>query len=355
MRLFYILVSLSLIGSGQAAEVDQFTPSAQPLADSADVLNLAVNAAIAESLAMANRPRPVPPKMRHRFPAKGPGCNVRRLYYSLSWNLARPVIGQIESFAEQEPAVSRRQIPFSQSVYQDFRWPESPSLVLSERVAAVIRIGDVELGTDKLGHFFTEGFSYFEITDYLTSGTEQGLLFGEWSESVYFGAQTTGVFSYADLVANFNGLRFWNRILAEQPDPLSGNQPPAYISCEDNRWQQADEFRWQDYVDAAWDESRNCSLYRNPELLSRVLNHAPACTPHTLPQSRYGHYSHRLLNDAGPAVLPSYLQPEVILAQRRLSDRWQLPAGIFERIRDLRQRFEAWRDAKANAMESPAI
>src|SRR5690606_34558148 len=104
----------------------------------------------------------------------------------LAGQLARPLIGQLETFAESSPLLSRRQVPLEASIYRDFHWQASPTLVWSERMAAVVNLAGVEIGTDKLGHFFTEGYSYFRVTEELTEGIEGGLLFGEWSESLYF-------------------------------------------------------------------------------------------------------------------------------------------------------------------------
>lgn len=348
MRIFLFLLTLSL--AVEAAEVDQFTRVGPELADALPQLNRAVNQALAESVARANQPLPQAPKRRHRFPRQSAGCQTSRLYSAMSWNLARPVIGQIESFAEKAADIERRTIPLNQSVYRDFLWPQSPSLVLSERMAAVIRVGNTEIGTDKLGHFFTEGFSYFNATDYLRSGPEQGLLFGEWSESVYFGAQTTGVYSFADLVANFNGLRFWNRVLARQPDPLTGLEVQPYVECNHGQWVLSRSFSWLDYVDAAWDESRNCSLFRTLDLLSRVMSHAPECRADELPLARYGDYGLRLLNTSGPAVLPEHLQPEVILAQRQPVIEWRLSAEMIEHLRSLREKLEQWRTKQAQQL-----
>ena len=47
------------------------------------------------------------------------------------------------------------------------------------------------------------------------------LSWGEMREKGVYGFSTTGIFSYADLVANFNGYRFWNRVLKTEKDPIS--------------------------------------------------------------------------------------------------------------------------------------
>ncbi|WP_157729914.1 hypothetical protein [Bacterioplanes sanyensis] len=327
-----------------AAEVDQFSGQPfTPLNDSSAIIEAEVERRIDAAIKLANSPYPRQRPQKVHMMRRRPNCDVERLYDSLRWYLARPVIGQVETFAEQSDQVERRRIPFEQSIYRDFAWQYSPSLVLSQRIAAVIRLGGTEVGTDKLGHFFTEGASYFAATQRLQGELNAGLLFGEWSESLYFGAQTTGVFSYADLVANFQGLRFWNRILAEQPDPLYGTQPEAYIRCENKRWQRANDFLWADYVDDGWNESINCSVLRTPALLQQLSLEDVRCSPKRLPKQRYGELAERLLNPQGLAVLAQHLQPEALLPQRIHLRSWALPPEAFEHIKDMRERLELWR------------
>ncbi|MCD8523732.1 MAG: hypothetical protein LRY66_03805 [Saccharospirillaceae bacterium] len=326
--------------------MDQFSTDPAllpPLADATVLLEQEVNRRLQLAVDRANRPVLKPPQLRSGSDLHYPSCEQERLYDALAWQLARPVIGQLETFAEQNPHIERRSIPFRDSVYRDFLWQQSPSLVLSERVAAVIRVHGVEIGTDKLGHFFTEGYSYFEVTDRLQDSVEEGVLFGEWSESLYFGAQTTGVFSYADLAANLNGLRFWNRILAQHPDPLTGLGVTPYVRCDHQRWQLTEAFSFQGYVDSAWNESVNCSAFRSLKLLQQVLNYQPVCRPQALPQNTYGPWQQRVLNPSGLRVLPDSLQPEVILVQRAFMQEVRLPKGVLERIRELRQQLELWR------------
>ena len=72
----------------------------------------------------------------------------------------------------------------------------------------------------------------------------------------------SGIFSYADLVANLNGLRFWNSILARKPDPIQKTVTVRpYIGCTNGKWKRLREFHWTDYVDPAWDEAVNCNIF----------------------------------------------------------------------------------------------
>ncbi|RLT96338.1 hypothetical protein [Ketobacter sp.] len=328
-----------------AAEVDQFTrPDGAPanLPDSTTVLNQEVNRRLQLAVQRANaRIMRTQPKTAPKWIA--PGCDEERLYTKLVEQLARSLIGQLESFAEESEQITRRRVPLQESIYQDFAWQASPSLVLSERMASVIHVNGVDIGTDKLGHFFTEGFSYFVVTDHLHRTLESGLLFGEWSEAVYFGAQTTGVFSYADLTANFHGLRFWNRILALHPDPLTGQSPSPYVVCVQKQWRVANAFHWSDYVDAAWDESINCPLLRDEALLTSVREQNVQCRTDQLPRQQYGRLGERLLNPSGHGIIPEQLQPEVILRKRADRSDVDISEKTLQYVSELRARIEVWR------------
>lgn len=345
LSILLTLCGLWLALPARAAEVDQFTRlPGEPtvLSDSAPLLEAEVNRRIQRAMVRANqRVMQVNHKQGSRWVQ--PGCDEARLYDALVAFLARSVIGQVESVAENAVQVTRRRVPFEQSIYREFDWPASPTLVLTGRMAAVINLAGVEMGTDKLGHFFTEGYSYFLVTEGLQRPLESALLFGEWSEAVYFGAQTTGVFSFADLAANVQGLRFWNRVRAQQPDPLTAGRVSAYVDCRGDRWVQAQAFRWADYVDAGWSEAVNCPLLRNALLLQKVQHQTLHCEVASLPWTGYGAWSSRLLNGGGFGVLPEALQPEQILRRRMAQADVAVSAATLQYLGELRLRLEAWR------------
>ena len=353
MRQIIRVVFCVAVGMTQvfAAEVDQFTlPPGEPvqLPDSATVLQTEVNRLLRHAIRRANeRYMESRPKADSRW--LQPRCDETRLYDALTGALARSVVGQLETFAETSPDIIRRKVLLEQSIYRDFYWQASPTLVFSERMAAVIKLNGVEMGTDKLGHFFTEGYSYFLVTEKLEKNIESGLLFGEWSESVYFGAQTTGVYSFADLTANFQGLRFWNRVLARQSDPLSGQTPTPYIECRNSRWTLARTFEWRDYVDSGWNEAINCPALGSAELLQRIRQRGVECRRNLLPKRKYGQWQPRLLNLYGHRVLPGYLQPEIVLERRAARNDVDISLETLGYIGELRVRLEAWRRAASAA------
>lgn len=341
LTLFLLCLSLGVA----AAEVDQFTqPQGAPvlLQDSAGILDSEVNRRLQLAVQRANnRIMSAPHKSGPKW--QTPGCDEDRLYQKIVDQLARTLIGQVESFAEESDLITRRTVELQQSIYQDFAWQASPTLVFSERIASVIKLNNVEIGTDKLGHFFTEGFSYFVVTDQLHRSLESGLLFGEWSEAVYYGAQTTGIYSYADLTANFQGVRFWNRLLSIHPDPLTGRTLSPYVVCVQNQWQVAEDFHWADYVDPGWNESINCPLFRSVDLLTSVRSQGLHCRTEQLPLKKYGKWQDRLLNIHGHGILPEQLQPEVILKKRVERSDVDVSNETLNYLSELRVRIENWR------------
>jgi len=255
------MLSCALI---HAAEVDSFT-GRHALNDSGQFLDQVVNVWMEEAIIEANKP-----SLLSLFSTAPPqGCDEAQLMGFLQDRFAGYLVGQLESFANESTAVDSISTAFTNSIYRDFDFIESPTVSLTERLAVLLRIGDVYVGSDKLGHFFTEGYGYYER--YVAEGGQSALQHGELTESTLYGELTTGVFSFADLAANLNGLRFWNSILAKNPDPIQSTKPISpYIGCRDGKWYRRRPFHWGDYIDLLWDEAINCNAYRNEVLFNKV-------------------------------------------------------------------------------------
>ena len=162
----------------------------------------------------------------------------------------------------------------------------------------------------------------FEFSDFKADKIQQALEWGKEQEAGKFGYTTTGIFSYADLVANFNGWRFWNKVLLKEDDPLKGffanlfNQP--YVTCDiqffssikNNKivkaWEYNTKFDLSDYIDGAWDEGNNCNDYEDAEIEEKVTTRVkqvdpdftyPACPEYCLAaQEKYGSYASLVLH-----------------------------------------------------------
>jgi hypothetical protein len=115
-----------------------------------------------------------------------------------------------------------------------------PDGMLFSSFEPCVLLNGVCVGTDKLGHFFQQGWEYFEIAVTLGKGEAVARRYGEWLEGLEpresygaveeeffrthksgkmfgyggFGRTMSGVMSRADLAANLAGLRFYQDVAA---------------------------------------------------------------------------------------------------------------------------------------------
>ncbi len=73
-----------------------------------------------------------------------------------------------------------------------------------------IKVNGILIGSDKLGHFFQQGFEYFAIAYVEAKGKSAAEKYGQKTEAEWFGLETTGVYSNADLTANAKGMNFYS-------------------------------------------------------------------------------------------------------------------------------------------------
>ncbi|MCC6142858.1 MAG: hypothetical protein IT368_03520 [Candidatus Hydrogenedentes bacterium] len=127
-------------------------------------------------------------------------------------------------------------------------------------MSRTVRIGDVYFGTDKIGHFFGFGRRYYkryvrhrqEDRDSVEEATERVIRWGISQEGSWVGKMVDGIFSSADLEANYQGFLL-ARDLCEGDNPIFGR--------EDSRWVQRRPIDFSQYVTPDLDESFNTSYY----------------------------------------------------------------------------------------------
>ncbi|OGR42543.1 MAG: hypothetical protein A2X35_12050 [Elusimicrobia bacterium GWA2_61_42] len=168
--------------------------------------------------------------------------------------------------------IPRTVIPLKESIYSE--WSIWNGFLLGRKGAAksplalfpLIKIGDTVVGVDKLEHMFGMGLRYFK-KHYLEERPLVSVLkSGIFSEKTFLGGNmlATGVFSYADLSANFNGMRFWNHMLQKRDDVLGAQHNAGpYLACQGGKWVKNEErpIDFRTYVDASMQESMNCSKF----------------------------------------------------------------------------------------------
>lgn len=255
-RILLCLALAAAVGAGAARlaayESDQYSNRGVPTADAADELNRMVNADLEHVAARYRRP-----------PA--PGRLARRVYRRLG---GRHWVDKIERAAMRSDRIERLPQRRWRSIYG-----QAP--LCATRVGFVfgvgrtLRLAGSLVGSDKLGHFFSQGYKYFRR--YVRGGSAQETVRkGAFAERWLFGQWTTGVFSNADLVANYEGFLFYRGLLED--GVVTGK--PALFAWRDGRLVQQRPFDWADHVNDYWDEALNPSWLSPPlqRYMARTLD-----------------------------------------------------------------------------------
>ncbi len=246
MSLVLVFLSWASFLWTQAAETDSFTPRNQAvlegLAEISDEVDRRIERGIRNANAMSS-------------------CNTTVLEVTLGAELLRPFYGRIEDYANVSLQVAKIRTPFDQSIYRRVPELNFRLLQIGETIfgfGTMIRRGEHLIGTDKFGHFFDEGHFLYLLLKDDGSNLEDVLYASELTETGLNGLAVGGIKSYADLVANYQGLLFWTAML--KPKLASAGKNP-YVRCEKGQWMRKRTFDFKDYVDGAWDEAINCNQY----------------------------------------------------------------------------------------------
>ncbi len=282
------ITALVLSLEASAMECDSFALREQTRAEASQVLNEYLNSGLAQAVDVWNgsvnrtgcAPTQAPwkaPRLKQagRCPRCGPEFRFASL---LSDRIGGPNLkGTLETWLESVPT-EYRLTPGRDSVYRG-------TSVLANRMLSLATIGlipwsaeqffvstrppgsddgalgeIVRIGGDKLDHFFSEGFKYHDLLVREGRTIEEVLRLGEWWERTKFGLQVSGVFSNADLVANYEGLRFYNTL-------FSGGDGHAPLvewirrSGEAPRIRTLRPFDLREWVNPYWDEVTNPSAF----------------------------------------------------------------------------------------------
>ncbi len=240
-----------------AAEADNFTAHALSLTDTSQEVNILANNYLKKAIADLNQTG---------------GCNEDALYTELRKYFANHSKGEFVKDILYKNAVAINNLPLKQSVYEN--WKIGDGFLLGRKKAAasplalspLIKIGDEAIGVDKFEHMFGMGFTYFTKHYLKGKKIESVLKYGIALEKTILGGNilATGVFSYGDLSANFNGMRFWNHVLQKNDDILGREQNLGpYVTCAGDKWQvnEKNPIDFKNYIDASMDESINCSKF----------------------------------------------------------------------------------------------
>jgi hypothetical protein len=256
-NLFVYCIALALAPqTGGAYETDQFSNRLNPISDSTALLDERVNQSIADAVVdwkgMLNE-RKV----------------VDAIYYDIGgvhW------VDKIERWAMKSEDVERLQDSRYKSIYRGHP-------IWATRVAALfgtgptIRINGQLVGSDKLGHFLSQGRKFWKRYQRYQDEA-RAAEHSAFTERALFGQLTTGVYSNADLVANFEGYRFYRSLFED--DVIKGK--PAILAWQGDGWVVQRPFTWADHVNEYWDEALNVNHFDSllyPHMKERLETFCP--------------------------------------------------------------------------------
>jgi hypothetical protein len=246
-----IVLALAGVLPTAAMETDQYYAWLHPPADSSRAVNAKINMELESALDIVNASSSwerhschevidhIIPRFRE-YIFKNVGV----------WARNTPLVETVPSSAEEELEYRKS------SIYQD-RWFFDISGVIP--LSPTITLAGVQIGTDKLAHFFSEGHWYYLwYRSAIRSGmnheeavnhvVDRGMFF----EKTVLGFVSSGVLSLGDLEANYQGLLFYIN-LCDAEDPS--------IQRTETGWRLRRPFDFHDYVTPEWDESYQPQIY----------------------------------------------------------------------------------------------
>ncbi len=228
----------------QAYESDQYSNRLLPIADSMAVLDTMVNDEL-EAIAS-------------EWVGERDDVRFAKLVYKRLGGFAFK--DRLEKMAIDSPAVEKLPQEGRRGIFSGMPIWKTGFIGLFG-VSPTVKVNGVLIGTDKLTHFISHGARYHL---HLRRGWSYDKILrrGSRQEHWFFGGMTTGTFSNADLVANYEGLRFYRSLFRD--GVVRGK--PAILSWQGERVHIERTFTFGDHVNPYWDEALN------PPRFSRFLS-----------------------------------------------------------------------------------
>jgi hypothetical protein len=225
--------------AAHAYETDQFTNRSSEVADSTVVLNRKVNETIG---AIVNGWRKGHDEMAF----------VSAVYHAIG---GHHWVDKLERWAVKSPEVDKLDTPRYGSVFAGMPLC-AVRVTFLFGIGKTLRVNDQLIGSDKIGHFLSQGRKFYRR--YKKYGSEErAAKQSAFTERAIFGQVTTGSYSNADLVANYEGYRFYRSLFED--DIVAGKS--AILRWEDGRWMVRRDFDWADHVNEYWDEALNINHF----------------------------------------------------------------------------------------------
>ena len=138
-------------------------------------------------------------------------------------------------------------------------------------ISPTVNLYGTYLGTDKIAHFFQQGYTYYRVAgrqiekgSSVKAAEEKAITWGRWTENTYYGTMVGGVFSNADLFANYVGMRFYEGLTREIR--IGEMTRPATLVVRNGLWElnpvgMAEDVLLRPFVSDHLNEALNPSLF----------------------------------------------------------------------------------------------
>lgn len=234
---------------------------------------------------------------------KASDCHPQELHFQIMNRLGGFGFSKIESMdlktdinerTGQKIRSGERGRHMGTTIYQDYAGPLSRygKFNLGTCCASAFSYRGIYLSSDKLGHFIHSGYEayfyaelqskpgYIDVSKQTSfwnniirlitesnrfsgqnGGSSAVMEMSQNQESGVWGLGGSGVYSYADIVANIEGYKFWKQ-LTDGPHP--------FFQCSNGTWQKVRHFTWSEFINPGWDEAMNCNGYADQKMANAV-------------------------------------------------------------------------------------
>lgn len=241
----FICLILSHCGILAAEETDQYTLPPGELSDFGPIASNRLYAIIAQAKNQTNAEiQMLIPKAQNsawaasKLAERLNGDYIAHLIYSSCGPGFPRWLRQEKASTEALPNQYREVLPWKTIYWLVFS--QSPLSLIG--LTPTIRMYDYYFGTDKMGHFFAQGNTYYKIYRYYLAHHKTAqqahaaiLTYGQILERTYLGTLVNGIYSNADLSANYAGFKFYLNLTEEIT--LGEQKIPPILILQNHAWQ----------------------------------------------------------------------------------------------------------------------
>ncbi|KTD14525.1 hypothetical protein Lgra_0556 [Legionella gratiana] len=244
-RIFFlsVLLFIGTIREIQAEETDQFTLPPSELQDIGPIASHRLYEVLEQVIAQTNseiqRLLPRVQRSRHaasQLASRRNGTYLADLVYKHTGPGFPRWLRRIPK--ESKPIFHKEVLPWNTVYWLVFS--QSPLFVIG--LAPTINMYGYYFGTDKLGHFFMMGHTYYKIYMYYLDHGKSAqkahaavVLYGQILEQTYLGTLINGVYSNADLAGNYAGWKFYMNIA--QSVKIGDQTLPPILVLNGDKWE----------------------------------------------------------------------------------------------------------------------